>query len=142
MKVFELFESARDDERLKEDFRMWKKLMNLSPATVARLLDAKDPVKSGTAHRESKPIFNTKTARASARAILRMRSKALTEWSDADINWMHRHLSYISKSSYLDSPLYKTDSDGKKIPSARLKNLWSFGHYPLGHSPSNYGIFK
>ena len=141
MKLHELFE-ARDPEKLKEDYQRWKKLVNMSSATLEKFLDSGTGKEAGLSRKEAKDAGGIGTGRDSARAILRMREKPFSEWSKADIDWMYRQISFISRMSGNQGPMYKTDKDGKKIPTRKLTSLWIWGNSPEGHSPGSYGVFK
>ena len=129
MKLHELFE-ARDPDKLKEDYQRWKKLVNMSSATLEKFLDSDTGKEAGLSRKEAKDAGGIGTGRDSARAILRMREKPFSEWSKADIDWMYRQISFISRMSGNQGPMYKTDKDGKKIPTRKLTSLLIWGHKP------------
>jgi hypothetical protein len=111
-------------------------------STLEKFLGTDEGKKAGLSPKEAKRAGGIKTGRGSARAILRMRSKPLSDWSTEDINWLYRQISFISRMSGVEGPLYKTDKDGKRIPTRKLTSLWVWGHVPPGHSPGKYGIFR
>ena len=139
MKLHELFE-ARDPDKLKEDYQRWKKLVNMTSATLEKFLDSDTGKEAGLSRKEAKDAGGIGTGRDSARAILRMREKPFSEWSKADIDWMYRQISFISRMSGNQGPMYKTDKDGKKIPTRKLSSLWVWGNVPAGHHPRDYGV--
>lgn len=139
MKLHELFE-ARDPDKLKEDYRRWKKLVNMSSATLEKFLDSDTGKEAGLSRKEAKSAGGIKTGRDSARAILRMREKPFSEWSKDDIDWMYRQISFVSRMSGNEGPMYKVNKDGKKIPTRKLTSLWIWGNSPEGHPPSKYGV--
>lgn len=148
MKVTELFENQsplleakRDPDKVKEDYRRWRKLVNMPSSTLEKFLETDEGKKAGLSPKEAKKAGGIKTGRGSARAILRMRSKPLSDWSTGDINWMYRQISFISRMTGNDGPMFK-DKDGKKIPTRKLTSLWVWGHIPSSHSPAKYGVFK
>ncbi len=149
MKVTELFENQsplleakRDPDKVKEDYRRWRKLVNMPSSTLEKFLDTHEGKNAGLTKKEAKKAGGIKTGRGSARAILRMRSKPFSEWTTEDINWMYRQISFVSRMSGNDGPMFKTDKEGKKIPTRKLTSLWVWGHVPTGHPPGKYGVFK
>ena len=143
MKVNEiLFEAKRDLEQVKIDYRRWKKLVNMSSKTLEKFLDTKEGRDAGLSRKDAKKAGGIKTGRGSARAILKMRKTPFSDWSTEQVNWMYRQISFISRMSGNDGPMYKVDGDGKKIPTRKLTSLWIWGHIPHGHTPAKYGIFK
>lgn len=136
MKVFELFE-AKDDE-LKEKYARWKKLINMPSNTLQRFIDSDTGKEAGLSRQEASEL-GIKSGRDSARAILRMRGKPFSEWSADDIKWMNRQISFVSRMTGNQGPLYKM-KDGKKIPTRKLTSLWIWGNVPDGHPPHEYGI--
>lgn len=142
MKIAELLIEARDMDKAREDYSRWKQLVNMPTATLEKFLDTREGQEAGLSRKEAAEAGGIKTGRDSARAILRMREKPFTEWSSGDIDWMYRQISFISRMSGMQGPLYKTDAQGKKIPTRKLTSLWIWGNVPTGHSPGNYNIFK
>jgi hypothetical protein len=137
-----LFEAKRDPDKVKEDYRRWRKLVNMPSSTLEKFLDTSEGKKAGLSQKEAKKAGGIKTGRGSARAILRMRSKPFSEWSTEDINWMYRQISFVSRMSGNDGPMFKLDKEGNKIPTRKLTSLWVWGHVPTGHAPGKYGVFK
>lgn len=143
MKVYEILtESKRDPMKVKEDYRRWRKLVNMPSSTLEKFLDTDEGKKAGLSRKEAKRAGGIKTGRGSARAILKMRNTPFSEWSTEQINWMYRQISFVSRMSGNEGPMYKTDKDGNKIPTRKLTSLWVWGNSPAGHSPSKYGVFR
>lgn len=143
MKVTELLtEAKRDPAQVRQDYKRWRKLVNMPSSTLEKFLGTDEGKKAGLSPKEAKKAGGIKTGRGSARAILRMRSKPLSEWTTEDVNWMYRQISFVSRMSGVDGPMYKTNKDGKRIPTRKLTSLWIWGHQPPGHSPGKYGIFR
>lgn len=150
MRVHELFESnitplsegKRDPVKVKEDYRRWRKLVNMPSKTLEKFLDSRTGKEAGLSPKEAKEAGGIKTGRSSARAILRMRSKSFAEWTTEDINWMYRQLSFVSRMSGNAGPLYKVDKNGKRVPTRKLTSLWVWGNIPSGHTPGKYGVFQ
>ena len=151
MKLHELFEQPecylqesvkRDMEQVRKDYQRWKKLVNMPSSTLEKFLDTKEGREAGLSRKEAKAAGGIRTGRSSAHAILRMRQKPFSEWTSADINWLYRQISFISRMSGMQGPLFKEDKHGKRIPTRKLTSLWVWGHSPPGHSPGKYGIFR
>ena len=133
MKITELLtESKRDPEKVREDYRRWRKLVNMPSSTLKKFLETDEGKKAGLSPKEAKSAGGIKTGRGSARAILRMRGKPLSDWSTEDINWLYRQISFISRMSGVEGPMYKTDKEGNKIPTRKLTSLLVWGHAPPG----------
>lgn len=138
-----LLEAAkRDPERIREAYSKWRHLVNMPTKTLEKFLGTEEGRAAGLSPKEAKKAGGIKTGRGSARAIIRMRSKPFSEWSSEDINWMFRQISFVSRMTGLDGPLFKLNKDGKKVPTRKLTSLWVWGHNPAGHSPGKYGVFK
>lgn len=118
---------------LKEKYKRWKELINMPTSMLKKFLETDDGKDAGLSRKEASKL-GIGTGRDSARAILRMRDKPLSEWSDDDIRWMGRQISFVSRMTGNDGPLYKKDSDGKKIPTRKLTSLLVWGNIPSGIS--------
>ena len=129
-------------EQVRKDYQRWRQLVNMSSSTLEKFLDTKEGREAGLTRKEAKKAGGIKTGRSSAHAILRMRAKPFSEWTSADVNWMYRQISFISRMSGMQGPLYKEDKNGKRIPTRKLTSLWVWGNIPDGHSPGKYGVFK
>lgn len=127
-----IFEAARDAAELKRDYLRWKKLTNLSSDRLRLFLDTPEGREAGLSRKEARRAGNIKTGRSSAHAILRMREKSFQDWTTADINWMYRQISFISRMSKMRGPLFKENREGKKIPTRKLTSLLVWGHCPPG----------
>lgn len=143
MKVAELLcEAKRDPIKLKHDYIIWRKLVNMPVSTMMKLLDMDEAKHAGLSRRDNMRLLSGKNSKAAARAVIRMKSKSFTEWTTADVNWMYHQLSYINRMTNTDGPMFKVDADGNRVPSSRLKTMWAWGRIPPGHPPSKYGVFK
>ena len=142
-KVVELLtEAKRDMEQVRKDYRRWRQLVNMPSATLRKFLGTTEGKEAGLSPKEAKKAGGIKTGRGSARAILRMREKPFSEWTSDDIGWMYRQISFVSRMSGNQGPMYKVDKDGKKIPTRKLTSLWVWGNVPPGHAPGKYGVFR
>jgi hypothetical protein len=137
-----LLESKRDPIKVKEDYRRWRQLVNMPSSTLEKFLDTDEGRKAGLSRKDAKKAGGIKTGRGSARAILKMRSTPFSQWSTEQINWMYRQISFVSRMSGNEGPLFKINSEGRKIPTRKLTSLWIWGHSPGGHTPSKYGVFR
>lgn len=143
MKVHELLsEAKRDPDIVRKDYQRWKKLVNMSSKTLEKFLSTPEGKSAGLSKKDAKKAGGIKTGRGSARAILKMRSIPFSEWSTEQVNWMYRQISFVSRMSGNEGPMFRTDKDGNKMPSRKLTSLWVWGHIPAGHPPSKYGVFK
>lgn len=143
MKVSEILtEAKRDPAQVRQDYARWRKLVNMPTETLKKFLGTDEGKKAGLSPKEAKKAGGIKTGRGSARAILRMRAKPFSEWTSEDINWMYRQISFVSRMTGNEGPLFKLNKDGKKIPTRKLTSLWVWGNVPLGHPPGKYGVFK
>lgn len=139
MKIAELFEqnlteAQRDAQELKKDYSRWRELVNMPTASLEKFLGTKEGRDAGLSRKEAKKAGGIKTGRASGHAILRMRQKSIADWSTADINWMYRQISFISRMKGMEGPLYKINKEGKRIPTRKLTSLLVWGHQPPGVS--------
>ena len=144
MKVSELLtetKRTRDDRQVKKDYIRWKRLVNMPSKTLQKFLETEEGKRAGLTPKEAKRAGGIRTGRGSARAILRMRAKPFAEWTSADVNWLYRQLSFVSRMRGLDGAYSARDKEGKIVPTRKLTSLWVWGHVPKGHSPEKYGIF-
>ena len=141
MKIGELFENTRDPIQVRRDHVRWKQLVNMSATSLEKFLETPYGKEAGLSRQEAKKAGGIGTGRDSARAILRMKSTPFSKWSDNDIDWMYRQISFVSRMTGNSGPLFKMDKDGKKIPTTKLLSLWIWGNNPDGHPPSKYGVF-
>jgi hypothetical protein len=140
MKVAEiLLEAKRDPAKVKADYARWRKLVNMPTSTLKKFLGTEEGREAGISQKDAKKA-GIKSGRGSARAIIRMREKPFSEWTTEDVNWMYRQISFVSRMTGVDGPLFKVNKDGKKIPTRKLTSLWVWGHVPTGHPPGKYGV--
>jgi hypothetical protein len=108
-------------------------------STLKKFLGTEEGREAGISQKDAKKA-GIKSGRGSARAIIRMREKPFSEWTTEDVNWMYRQISFVSRMTGVDGPLFKVNKDGKKIPTRKLTSLWVWGHVPTGHPPGKYGV--
>lgn len=130
---------TEDDAELKEKYQRWKKLVNMPSPTLQKFIDSDTGKDAGLSRQEASSL-GIKSGRDSARAILRMRAKPFSEWTADDIKWMNRQISFVSRMTGNQGPMFQM-KDGKKVPTRKLTSLWIWGNVPAGHSPGTYRIF-
>lgn len=111
------------------DYVKWRKLVNMSPAEVESFADSPLGKKAGLSRKEAAKK-GIRSGRDSARAIVRMRRKPLSKWTDGDEEWMERQNSFVARMKGNKGPLYK---DGK--PTRKLTSLKIWGHDPQKKVP-------
>ena len=129
------------DDKLKSQHAKWRQLVNMPSATLEKFLNTKTGKDAGLKKSEATKL-GIGTGHESARAILRMRSKPFSEWTETDRRWMGRQISFISRMSGNAGPLVKKDSEGRNQPTRKLISLWIWGHVPKGYPPGKFGIFR
>ena len=98
--------------------------MNMSPRSIESFLKEYGDV-AGLSRVEARKE-GVRSGRESARAILRMKRKSVTEWTDSDVDWMRRQNSFIARMRGVKGPLY--DENGE--PTRKLLALKVWGHDP------------
>ena len=120
-----LIEDASKDKEL-EQYKKWKKLINMSPSEIQSFLDSQEGKSAGLSRKEASKEGIT-SGRDSARAIIRMLKIPYKDWTSNDLKWMKKQISFISRMKGNSGPL--KDSDGK--PTRKLLALKVWGHNPL-----------
>jgi hypothetical protein len=122
-------ESAQD-LRDKEDYKRWKKLVNMGAREIQAFLDSQDGKKAGLSRKEAATAGaggrRITSGRDSARAIIRMKSMPFSEWGPAEKRWMRKQISFISR--MLGNPGKLRDEQGR--PTRKLLSLKVWGHNP------------
>ena len=120
---FRLFLEEKDSER-DEDYRTWKKLINMSANEIQSFLDSEEGKKAGLSRSEAKgPI---KRGRDSGRAIIRMLNTPKDKWTENDWKWANRQISFISRMKGAKGPL--RDEKGNRTRKTTSLMIW--GHNP------------
>jgi hypothetical protein len=107
-----------------DELQRWRRNVNMSPSEL-KLFIAKYGDEAGLSRSEASKQ-GIKSGRDSARAILRMKSKHVSEWTDADVAWARRQNSFVARMSGAKGPLY----DDKDRPTRKLLALKIWGHDP------------
>ena len=144
MKVVELFES-KDSPRqkrldtiaLRKDWARFKRLTNMPSKFLHVIAETDEGKETGMTARELKIKMQFTMPKSAAKAIIKMRTVPVSQWSTQDINWMYRILGYIDQKLKLNGPLMD-----KGKPTEKLKNLWAWGHVPRGLRPKNLSDSK
>jgi len=110
----------------KEIYSEWRRLVNMSPSELKDFLESSYGKKAGLSQREAKKQ-GIRRGRDSARAILRMKKKPVSNWSEADWDWARRQVSFIKRMRGVKGPYF----DSKGEPTRKLLALLIWGHNPL-----------
>jgi hypothetical protein len=124
--------SVQESNKDQEDYRRWKKLVNMSPQEIQQFLDSDGGKVAGLSRKQASNAGSDGGAitsgRDSARAIIRMKQKPFAEWDADDMKWMRKQISFISRMS--GNPGKLRDENGK--PTRKLLSLRVWGHNPGG----------
>lgn len=126
MSFKEFFLESASEEKLKEKYKKWKQLINMSPSEIQSFLDSMEGKSAGLSRKEASKEGIT-SGRDSARAIIRMLKTPFEDWTSNDLKWMNKQISFISRMLGVKGAL--KDSDGK--PTRKLLALKVWGHNPL-----------
>lgn len=118
------------DDKQKEQYKTWKKLINMSANEIQKFLDSDEGKEAGLSRKESATAGASggkiKSGRDSARAIIRMLGKKVEDWDFNDWEWSGRQVGFISRMKSNPGPLY--DEKGRK--TRKLLSLLVWGHDP------------
>lgn len=118
------------DDKKKEKYKTWKKLINMSANEIQKFLDSDEGKEAGLSRKEAATAGASggkiKSGRDSARAIIRMLGKKVEDWDSNDWEWAGRQISFISRMKSNPGPLY--DDKGRK--TRKLLSLLVWGHDP------------
>lgn len=118
------------DEKQQEQYKTWKKLINMSANEIQKFLDSDEGKEAGLSRKESATAGASggkiKSGRDSARAIIRMLGKKVEDWDSNDWEWSGRQVGFISRMKSNPGPLY--DEKGRK--TRKLLSLLVWGHDP------------
>ena len=127
-KEYLLQESKKNtpEDKLKEKYKRWKELINMSPSEIESFLESPDGKVAGLSRSEASKK-GISSGRDSARAIVRMLRKNFEEWTSKDFEWMNKQISFISRMKGSKGAL----KDSKGEPTRKLLALKLWGHNPL-----------
>lgn len=117
--------STDTDSENKELLRKWRKLVNMSAGELKKFLDTDEGKKAGLSREEANEQGISR-GRDSARAIIRMKSKPVSEWTDGDWKWCRKQVDFITRMSGNQGPLY----DKNKNKTRKHTSLLIWGHNP------------
>ncbi len=112
------------------DYKIWRHRVNMSPAELKTFKSTKLGKEAGLTRREAK-TEGIRSGQNSANAILRMREKPPSEWTDYDEDWMRRQNSFVARMKGVRGPLY----DEKGQPTRKHTALKIWGHDPEKKKP-------
>jgi len=128
----EAINESKEDERKREIYVRWKKLVNMSATSVKNFKEKQ----TALARKNDKHYPGLKPAKAkqlgissgvqSAEWIIKMKSTPVKEWTPEMWKWASKQISFISRMSGNKGPLY----DDKGNPTRKLLSLKIWGHNP------------
>lgn len=123
-------EASAQDRKNHEDYKRWRKLVNMGAQEIQAFLDSQDGKRAGLSRGEAAHAgaggARITSGRDSARAIIRMKSKPFSEWDANDMRWMRKQINFISRMS--GNPGKLRDEHGR--PTRKLLSLKVWGHNP------------
>lgn len=115
------------DDKQKEKYKKWKKLINMSAKEIQKFLDSDEGKEAGLSRKESATAGASggkiKSGRDSARAIIRMLGTKVEDWTENDWEWANRQISFISRAKGGSGPLY--DEKGRKTRKLLSLLVWA-----------------
>jgi len=118
------------DIKTKEQYKTWKKLINMSANEIQKFLDSDEGKEAGLSRKEAATAGagggKITSGRDSARAIIRMLGKKFEDWTENDLDWMKAQISFISRMKA--NPGQLLDDKGRK--TRKLLSLLVWGHDP------------
>ena len=112
-------------EDQKETYSKWKSLVNMSPSELKKFIDSDEGKVAGLSKEEASKL-NISRGRDSAKAILRMKSKKVSDWTSLDWEWAKKQNSFIPR--MLGNPGKLFDEKGRK--TRKYLSLLIWGHNP------------
>jgi hypothetical protein len=116
---------TNDREEDKDLLRKWKSLVNMSASEIKKFLATDEGKKAGLSRKEASSQ-GISSGHDSARAIIRMKSKPVSQWTNDDWEWCRKQVNFITRMSGNRGKLY--DEDGNKTRKHTSLLLW--GHKP------------
>lgn len=132
MKVLDLFESNAQDEKRKELYAKWRKLINMSPSSIEAFKKSqtakgrKDPKKYPGLKPKQAASIGISSGVQSAGWIIKMKSTPVKEWTPEMWTWAGKQVSFVSRMLGNAGPF--RDEDGN--PTRKLLSLKIWGHNP------------
>ena len=109
-----------------DSLKKWKKLINMTSSQLKSFLATDDGKEAGLSKKAASD-HGISSGHSSASAILRMKAKPVSKWTDLDWKWCRKQISFVSRMLGNKGPLY--DDKGNKTRKHTSLLLW-------GHNPS------
>lgn len=123
---------SKDEDRKKEIYSRWRKLINMSAAEVENfkskqleLAKKSDKLYPGLKPKEARKI-GISSGVQSANWIIKMKNTSVKNWTPEMWKWASKQISFVSRMSGNKGPLY--DDNGN--PTRKLLSLKIWGHNP------------
>ena len=113
------------DTENSDSLKKWKKLVNMTSSQLKAFLLTEEGKVAGLSKKEAAE-HGISSGHDSARTILRMKAKPVSEWTDLDWKWCRKQISFVSRMLGNKGPLY--DDKGNKTRKHTSLLLW--GHDP------------
>lgn len=115
--------SRKSDEEIYEE---WRELVNMTPKELREFMASEYGQEAGLSKEEAEHL-GIRRGWDSAKAILRMKAKPVSRWTDEDWQWARRQVAFIKRMRGNRGPFF--DRDGE--PTRKLTSLLIWGHNPL-----------
>lgn len=123
------------DDKQKELYKEWKKLVNMTPSQLQAFLDSDEGKEAGLSRKEAGKL-GIRNGRDSARAIIKMKEKGVDNWNNNDWDWARHQVNFINRMSGNKGPLL--DKNGKKTRLYLSLLIW--GHNPKKTLKESYEL--
>ena len=118
-------EGGAIERKRNETYKKWRHLVNMSASELERFRDSEEGQKAGLTASQAR-AQGIGSGRESARWIIKMKRTPKSEWTDEMWRWAGRQVSFISRMSGNEGPLY--DEKGRKTRKHLSLLIW--GHNP------------
>jgi hypothetical protein len=120
----------------KEYHEEWKKLVNMTGHEVDKFSKSPCGKQAGLSRKEASEQ-KTRSGRDSAKAIVRMKRKGVTNWNKNDWEWCKAQVDFLNRFlNKQNKPRYPLWHNG--IPTRYLLALLTWGHNPLPRKLTHY----
>lgn len=106
----------------------WRDLVNMSSKELRQFMDSDWGHSAGLSEAEA-ARQGIGRGWDSAKAILRMKGKPFSKWTDTDWGWAKRQVSFIKRMRGVRGPLEKPSGE----PTRKLLALLIWGHNPYNY---------
>jgi hypothetical protein len=106
-------------------YNSWRRLVNMTAKEIEVFLEEPEGKTAGLSRTEAAEQ-GIRSGRDSARRIIKMKQKSVSEWNKTDWDWAKRQVSFIRRMSGMQGPLYDTLGN----PTRKLLALMVWGHLP------------